>query len=209
MDSRDETPPEAEISPLFPLPIHGNRSNTCIRLKLIIRCSDIHMDAPPQKTHPQIGCLANSSYLHATVGPFTTKATLASFFHSTALVPFPFPFVELKEALLFPGAEDKYTQRKNIEAWPLWVWKICLFFNPTLCLRSMCLYLHVRVCKLSTEHKDPHHTHSHCVLCLPRPSPPARTRPLWLRSDHNYVSTHKTIKRLIKVEITSNKIPKN
>lgn len=44
-------------------------------------------DAPtPKDAYAQIGCLANSSCLHATVGPLTTKATLASFFHSAESV---------------------------------------------------------------------------------------------------------------------------
>lgn len=101
-------------------------SSTCIWPKLFIRCSDLHT-CYTSRRQALIPCLAKCSYLHATVGPLTTKDTLASFFHSTApLHPPPsyvclstprfffVCFVESQEALLFSDARERFIKQKTI-----------------------------------------------------------------------------------------------
>lgn len=211
MDSRDETAPEAGISPLLPPSLHGKVKH--MHLAQIIHTTLRHTHGcPTPKDTRADGCVANSSYLHATVGSLTTKATLASFFHSIALVPFLFlnhsGFVLLKRCF-FREQKINTPDRKHWNVTSLGV-KIRSFFTTTLCLGSMSLSARARV---QTQHRAqrPAVTSDSFTLCplSTRPSPPAHTRPLWLISDRNYVSTLKMIKRLIKVKLTFNKMPKN
>lgn len=131
MDSGDETPPEAGISPPLPPSLHGKRSNTCIWLKLFIRRSDTHTHGMP---HPErhtrrLDVWLTAHIVHATVGPFTTKDTLASFFHFAALVPFSFFLIiplsfccTKKEASVYSRSRwSTHPIRKSTETRRLWV----------------------------------------------------------------------------------------